>query len=77
MCRTMAFLPDDRREKWLAKHVPWLDDSTRDYILRLGPYWYADRSLGNELELTDELREQCQAWSGSRRRHLHHRPWTR
>jgi hypothetical protein len=62
-CRTAAFLPDDRREQWLKRHAGWMDASTRDYILRLGPYWYSPQSLGDRLELYDEGRERCRAWS--------------
>src|SRR5262249_10937197 len=63
MCRTMAFLPDDRREQWLDRHAPWLDGATRDYIMRLGPYWYSATSLGNRLELYDDNPQRCGAWS--------------
>ncbi len=63
MCRTMAFLPDDRRAQWLERQAAWMDAKSRDYILSLGPYWYADRSLGNHLELHDEDREGLQTWS--------------
>jgi hypothetical protein len=63
MCRTMAFLPDDRRTEWLAENAPWIDPSTRDYILSLGPHWYSPASLGQNLELDDEDRERLQAWS--------------
>ena len=62
-CRTAAFLPDDRREQWLKRHAGWMDASTRDYILRLGPYWYSPQSLGDRLELYDEGRKRCRAWS--------------
>jgi hypothetical protein len=63
MCRTMAFLPDDRRAEWLAENAAWIDPSTRDYVLSLGAYWYSDRSLGQHLELYDEDRERLMAWS--------------
>ena len=63
MLRTIAFLPNDRRKQWLDRHAPWMDAPTRDYILSLGPYWYAPVSLGNKLELYDEDREKLQAWS--------------
>jgi hypothetical protein len=63
MCRTMAFLPDDRRVQRLERHAAWMNPKTRDYILALGAYWYYDRSLGNHLELHDEDRERCKAWS--------------
>ena len=46
MCRTMAFLPDDRRKKWLDRNADWMNAPTRDYILSLGPYWYYPRPLG-------------------------------
>ena len=63
MCRTMAWLPEDRREQWLDKHAPWMDQDTRDYLLKLGPHWYSLYQLGNHLELYDEDRERLQAWS--------------
>jgi hypothetical protein len=63
MVRTMAFLPDDRRAQWLDRHAPWLDPATRDYFLRLGPYWYNDRSLGHNIELDDADRERLQVWT--------------
>jgi hypothetical protein len=63
MCRTMAFLPDDQRKQWLDRHAAWMDASARDYLMSLGPYWYAARSLGDHLEMDDEDREYCQAWS--------------
>jgi hypothetical protein len=63
LLRTMAFLPDDQREKWLNKYGQWIDPATRDYLLRLGPYWYSPRSLGEHLELDDETREAAQGWS--------------
>ncbi len=59
----MAFLPNDRRAQWLDRHAAWLNAETRDYILSLGPYWYADRSLGNKLELYNEDRERLETWS--------------
>ena len=59
----MKFLPDDRRVELLAEHVPWIDESTRDYLLSLGAYWYSDRSLGEHLELYDEDRERLRTWS--------------
>ena len=63
ICRTMAFLPNDRRRQWLDQNADWMDAPTRDYILSLGPYWYAPASLGNRLELYDEDREKLEAWS--------------
>jgi hypothetical protein len=63
MCRTMAFLPDDRRKKWLEQHADWMNAPTRDYILSLGPHWYYPRPLGQYLELYDEDREKLEAWS--------------
>ena len=63
MLRTIAFLPNDRRKQWLDQHADWMDAPTRDYLLSLGPYWYAPASLGNKLELDDEDREKLQAWS--------------
>lgn len=63
LLRTMAFLPDDRREEWLSRHGQWIDPATRAYLLRLGPYWYSPRSLGEHLELDDETREAARAWS--------------
>ena len=63
ICRTMAFLPDDGRKKWLDQHAPWMDATTRDYVLSLGPYWYSLKSLGQHLELYDEDREKLKAWS--------------
>jgi hypothetical protein len=63
MCRTMAFLPDDRRELWLNKHALWMNADTRARILRLGPYWYSPRSLGQHLELDDDTRDAASAWS--------------
>jgi hypothetical protein len=61
--RTRAFLPNDQREQWLDRHAPWIDSSTREYILKLGAYWYSPRSLGEHLELSDDVREKCRAWS--------------
>jgi hypothetical protein len=63
MLRTMAFLPNDRREEWLDRHGAWIDAPTRAYLLKLGAYWYADRSLGQKLELYDQDREKLEAWS--------------
>jgi hypothetical protein len=63
MCRTMAYLPDDRRSQWLDRHAPWLDRNTREYILRLGPYWYDARALGGYLDFDDVDRERLQASS--------------
>jgi len=63
MVRTMAFLPDDRRERWLERNGAWMDATTRGYLLRLGPHWYSPRSLGESLELYDEDRERLEAWT--------------
>jgi hypothetical protein len=63
LLRTMAFLPDDQREKWLSRYGQWIDPATRSYLLSLGPYWYAQRSLGDHLELADADREAAMAWS--------------
>ena len=63
MCRTLAFLPNNNREQWLDRYAHWLNSKQRANILRLGPYWYAARSLGEHLELCDEDREDLQAWS--------------
>jgi hypothetical protein len=63
MLRTMAFLPDDRREEWLDKNAPWISGSTRDYLMHFGPYWYSPRSLGEHFELDDEARDRARAWS--------------
>lgn len=63
MCRTMAFLPKDRRPRWLDRYAPWMDAVVRDSILSLGPYWYSQRSLGNHLEIDNEDRERLQAWT--------------
>lgn len=63
ICRTMAFLPNDRRAQWLDRHADWISSETRSYILSLGAHWYDPRSLGNKLELCDEDRERHQAWS--------------
>jgi hypothetical protein len=59
----MAFLPDDKRRQWLRRYAAWMDAETRDYLMRLGPYWYSPKSLGNNLELYDEDREKLMAWS--------------
>ena len=37
ICRTMAFLPDDRRERWLDRYADWMDVVVRDSILSLRP----------------------------------------
>jgi hypothetical protein len=63
ICRTMAFLPNDRRAEWLDRHADWLGPETRGYILSFGPYWYSARSLGNKLELENKDRERLQTWS--------------
>jgi hypothetical protein len=63
MLRTMAFLPDDRREEWLERHAPWMDAATRDYLMSFGPYWYSPRSLGQHLELDQHTRKDLWAWS--------------
>jgi hypothetical protein len=63
ICRTMAFLPKDRRARWLDRYAPWMDAEIRGGILDLGPYWYSARSLGNRLEVDDEDRERLQAWT--------------
>jgi hypothetical protein len=63
ICRTMAFLPKDRRAHWLDRYAPWMDPEVRGGILDLGPYWYSPKSLGSRLELDNELREKLQAWT--------------
>jgi hypothetical protein len=63
ICRTMAFLPNDRRSRWLDRYAPWMDAEIRGGILDLGPYWYSARSLGNRLEIDNEARERLQAWT--------------
>jgi hypothetical protein len=63
ICRTMAFLPDDRRAPWLDRYTPWMDPEIRGSILSLGPHWYAPRSLGNHLEIDDEDRERLELWT--------------
>lgn len=63
MCRTLSFLPNNNREQWLDRYAHWLDGEQRQRILRLGPYWYAARSLGEHLELYDVDREELQTWS--------------
>jgi hypothetical protein len=63
ICRTMAFLPKDRRARWLDRYAPWMDAEIRGGILDMGPYWYSARSLGNRLEVDDEDRERLQAWT--------------
>ena len=63
ICRTMAFLPKDRRAHWLDRYAPWMDAVVRDSILSLGPYWYSARSLGSRLEVDNEDRERLQAWT--------------
>jgi hypothetical protein len=63
MCRTMAFLPDDRRAQWLNRHAPWIDAKDRDSILSLHAHWYSDRSLGTRLEIDNEDRERLQTWT--------------
>jgi hypothetical protein len=63
ICRTMAFLPKDRRAHWLDRYASWMDPEVRGGILDLGPYWYSPRSLGNRLEIDDEGRERLKAWT--------------
>jgi len=63
ICRTMAFLPKDRRPRWLDRYAPWMNAEIRDSILSLGPYWYSARSLGNHLEVDNEDRERLQVWT--------------
>jgi hypothetical protein len=64
VCRTLAFDPIDTRQQWLDRNTPWLmGTEQRAKILALGPYWYADRSLGQHLEFYDEDRERLQAWT--------------
>jgi hypothetical protein len=63
MCRTMAFLPNDRRAHWLDRYTPWMDPVILDSILSMGPYWYSARSLGNHLEVDNADRERLQAWT--------------
>jgi hypothetical protein len=41
MCRTMAFDPENRRERWLDRYVPWLDRGIRADLLGVGPHWYS------------------------------------
>jgi hypothetical protein len=63
ICRTMAFLPKDRRARWLDRYAPWMDAEIRGGILDLGPYWYSSHSLGNRLEIDNEDRERLEAWT--------------
>jgi hypothetical protein len=63
ICRTMAFLPNDRRARWLDRYAPWMDAEIRGGILDMGPYWYSARSLGSRLEVDNEDRERLQAWT--------------
>lgn len=63
ICRTMAFLPKDRRPRWLHRYAPWMNAEIRDSILSLGPYWYSARSLGNHLEVDNEDRERLEVWT--------------
>jgi hypothetical protein len=63
ICRTMAFLPKDRRVRWLDRYAAWMNAEIRGGILDLGPYWYSPRSLGNRLEIDDESRERRKAWT--------------
>jgi hypothetical protein len=58
MCRTLAFFETiERRERWLDRYAPWLDADKRAAILDMAPHWYSQRSLGQHLELYDEVRE--------------------
>ena len=63
-CRTTALLPNDRREDWLDRHAPWLvGRAERSRILRLGSYWYSGISLGQHLDVDDEVRTRLKLWS--------------
>jgi hypothetical protein len=63
VCRTLAFLPVDRRHQWLDKHAPWISEADRARLLSYGPKMYSATWLGQRLELDDELRTKLKAWS--------------
>jgi hypothetical protein len=64
MCRTMAYMPVDRREAWLDRRAPWLiGRKARAQILSLGAYKYGAASLGQALGLTDAVRTRLKIWS--------------
>ena len=71
ICRTMAFLPDDGRKKWLDQHAPWMDATTRDYVLSLGPYLVlaeVARAAPRTIRRGPRKAESVERWSNRRNR---------
>jgi hypothetical protein len=63
MMRTKRLYLSPRDHLWLENWCPWMIQSERDRILGLKGHWYTGDSLGENLEVENDIRKQLGLWS--------------
>jgi hypothetical protein len=63
MMRTKRLYPSPQDYVWLENWCPWMDQPERDRILGLSGHWYSTSSLGQHLEICNDIRKELRLWT--------------
>jgi hypothetical protein len=63
MMRTKRLYPGPRDYLWLEQWCPWMDQSDRDRMLGSKGHWYSSSSLGQHLEVDNDMRKELELWT--------------
>jgi hypothetical protein len=63
MMRTKRLYPSPHDYLWLKRWCPWMDQSEQDKILGYRGHWYSTSSLGQHLEIDNDMRTSLKLWT--------------
>jgi hypothetical protein len=63
MMRTKRLYPSPLDHLWLKQWCPWMIESDQDRMLGQKGHWYSSASLGQHLEVDNQMRNELRLWT--------------